>query len=94
MLNDDQNRPTNTDPRRIQTTGGMMVGALAVLAVLALVWMWAPWSSNHTADNSRPGIAVGSSMTRAPMAPKMTRAPMAPNTAPAPAAPNIPSFAR
>jgi hypothetical protein len=85
MLNDDQNRPTNTDPRRIQTTGGMMVGALAVLALLALVWMWAPWSSNHTADNSRPGTTVGSSTTRAPMAP---------NTAPAPAAPNAPSSAR
>jgi uncharacterized membrane protein len=85
MLKDDQNRPTNTDPRRIQTTGGMMVGALAVLALLALVWMWSPWSSNHTADNSRPGTTVGSSTTRAPTAP---------STAPAPAAPNAPSSAR
>jgi hypothetical protein len=95
MLGDDQSRNNlnrghlNRDDVTNQgrSMGVMMVGALAVFAVLALVWAWAPWSGTRTADNSSPGTSVGSSTTR-------PSAPMAPNTAPARDTPAAPSTTR
>jgi hypothetical protein len=88
MRNDNLNRSDlnrdnlgSTEPVR-RGIGGMTIGILAVLAVLALLWAWAPWSGPRTAN--APGTTVGSSTNR-PAAP----APAAPvPTAPAPAAPS------
>jgi hypothetical protein len=49
---------------RQNNTGGMILGTLAVLAVLAALFMWAPWSGPKTANNNSPGTTVGSSTTR------------------------------
>jgi hypothetical protein len=59
--------------------------AIAAVVVLGLVFMWAPWSNNHSASNSGAGTTVGSSNGRAP-------APAAPTTT-SPAAP-APSTAK
>ena len=53
MPNDDLNRnDLNRDPtgrndvtNRGPGMGGMMIAALGALAVLALVWTWAPWGT-------------------------------------------------
>jgi hypothetical protein len=87
MLNDDQTRMTTTDPNRRGGLSGGIIALIAAVLVFGLLFMWAPWSSNRIADNSKPGITTGSSTTR-------PSAPMAPNTAPAPAAPTAPSTAR
>jgi hypothetical protein len=86
MLNDDLNRNdlnrnnlTGVDRRNTGMGGGWMM-LLAAAVVLGLLFMWAPWSNNRTADNSRPGTTVGSSTNR-------PATPAAP-TAPAPAAPS------
>jgi hypothetical protein len=85
MLNDDLNRNnlrrddvTGVNRRAGMGSGWMMLLAAAV--VLGLLAMWAPWSNNHTADNSRPGTTVGSSTNRstAPASPSTT-APAAPS---------------
>jgi hypothetical protein len=39
--------------------GGMLIGALAIIVVLALVYVWAPWSGNRAADNTPAGTTVG-----------------------------------
>jgi hypothetical protein len=70
----------NRDVGRRDNMGGMVIGALAVLAVLGILFMWAPWSGPRTADNTSPGTTVGSTANR-------PAAPAAP-TAPAPAAPS------
>jgi hypothetical protein len=74
MRNDDLNRTTVTGPGRERGTGPMILGILAVLVVLGLLFMWAPWSKNHTADSSSPGTTVGSSTNRpaAPASPTTT----------------------
>ena len=82
--NDGLDRRRNLNER--EGTGGMMVIALAVLAVLAVMFLWAPWKNTGTADNTSPGTTVGSSTTRP--------APPASPTAPAPAAPAAPSTTR
>jgi hypothetical protein len=46
---------------RQNNTGGMIIGTLAVLAVLVALFMWAPWSGPRVADNTTPGTTVGSS---------------------------------
>jgi hypothetical protein len=65
MLDDDQirNRVTSTDPTRRQNIGAIMVGVLAIFAVLALVWMWAPWRDTRSAATNT-GTTVGSSPAR------------------------------
>ena len=58
--------------------------AIAAVVVLALLFMWAPWSNNHTASNSGASTTVGSSANRpsAPAAPNSTSpAAPAPSTA-------------
>ena len=75
--NDGLDRRRNLNER--EGMGRMMVLALAALAVLAVMFLWAPWKDTTTADNTSPGTTVGSSTTR-------PAAPAAP-TAPAPAAP-------
>jgi hypothetical protein len=64
---------------------GMMIGAIVALAVLGILFMWAPWSGPRTADNTSPGTTVGSTANR-PAAPAAPAAP-AP-AAPAPMAPS------
>ena len=93
MLNDDQNRnrTTNTDPNRRAAgrmdtgLGGMILGAMAAIAIMVAIFMWAPWSGPKVADNTAPGTTVGSSTTR----PTTPAAPASPATTPAaPAAPS------
>jgi hypothetical protein len=91
MLNDDLNRNdlnrenlTGVDDRRTGMGGGM-IGLIAAAAVLAVLFMWAPWSGPKVADNTAPGTTVGSSTTR----PATPVAPTAPAREPAiPAAPS------
>jgi hypothetical protein len=45
MRNDDLNRDLN----RRDNMGGMILGALAVLAVLGALFMWAPWRATMLA---------------------------------------------
>jgi hypothetical protein len=69
--------------------GGMSIpkmAGLALLVVLALMFMWAPWSGPRVADNSAPFTTVGSSTTR----PSANLSP----TAPDPIAPAAPSTTR
>jgi hypothetical protein len=61
MLDNDpnRNRVTGTDPNR---PGGMSRGLMALIAgiaVLAVLFMWAPWNGPKTANV--PGTSVGSS---------------------------------
>jgi hypothetical protein len=89
MLNDDLNRnELNRDSLgRTDRTGmgGGMIALIVGIAVVALLFMWAPWNGPRVAN--APGTTVGSSTTR-------PSAPMAPNTAPAPTAPAAPSTTR
>jgi hypothetical protein len=64
MLNENR----SDDRNRQNNTGGMILGTLAVLAVLAALFMWAPWNEPKTADNSA-GTTVGLSTTRPATAP-------------------------
>jgi hypothetical protein len=93
MLNDDLNRsdlnrdnPTGVD--RHAGMGGGLIGLIVAAAVIAVLFMWAPWSGPRVADNTAPGTTVGTSTTR-PAAPVAPTAP-----APAPAAPAAPSTTR
>jgi hypothetical protein len=56
-------RTNNRDAREGGMSAPKMAG-LAVLVVLALLVMWAPWSGPRVADNSAPFTTVGSSTTR------------------------------
>jgi len=58
-------RNNNRDAREGGTSIYKMAG-LAVLVVLALLFMWAPWSGPRVADNSAPFTTVGSSTARPP----------------------------
>jgi hypothetical protein len=88
MLNDGLNRnDLNRDPQgrtdvtdRGRGMGGMMIAALGALAVLALVWMWAPWGDTRSAVTNT-GTTVGSSTARpgAPGTTPVTPAAPAPN---------------
>jgi hypothetical protein len=79
-------RNNNRDAREGGMSAPKMAG-LAVLVVLALLFMWAPWSGPRVADNSAPFTTVGSSTTR----PSANLSPAAPDpitpTAPPPATP-------
>jgi hypothetical protein len=59
MRNDDLNRTDGLD-RRTGMSGGLMA-LIAAVAVLAVLFMWAPWSGPRIADNTAPGTTVGSS---------------------------------
>lgn len=39
--------------------GSILIGALAMIVVLALVYVWAPWSGNRTVNNTPAGTTVG-----------------------------------
>jgi hypothetical protein len=74
----------------LERSGGVsstMMAVIAGIAVLALLFLWAPWSGPRVADNTAPGTTVGSSTTR-------PSAPMAPNTAPPPTTPAAPTTTR
>jgi hypothetical protein len=67
--------------------GGMsipMMAGLAALVVLALLFMWKPWSGPRVADNTAPFTTVGASTNRpsANLSPDST-SPTAPATTPA-----------
>jgi hypothetical protein len=53
-------RNENHDAREGGMSSPKMAG-LAILVVLALLFMWAPWSGPRVADNSTPFTTVGSS---------------------------------
>jgi hypothetical protein len=76
----------NRDAREGGTSIYTMAG-LAVLLVLALMFMWTPWSPRVVENNSAPFTTVGSSTTR----PSANLSPAAPDpitpTAPPPATP-------
>jgi hypothetical protein len=79
-------RNDNLDRREGGMSTPKMAG-LAVLVVLALLFMWAPWSGPRVADNSASFTTVGSSINRpsanlSPAAPDPIT-PAAPSTAPA-----------
>ena len=78
MRNDDLNRPADLD-QRTGMSGGLMT-LIAAVAVLAVLFMWSPWSGPRIADNTAPGTTVGSS-TR-PVAPvaREPAIPAAPST--------------
>jgi hypothetical protein len=85
MLDNDQNRNrmTSTDPNRRTGMSGGLMALIAAAAVLAVLFLWAPWSGPKVADNTNPGTTVGSS-TR-PVAPPAPAArepaiPAAPST--------------
>jgi hypothetical protein len=84
MLNDDLNRRNDLNRGNGVDTrdkaGAMIIGALAVAAVIGALFMWAPWSGDRTASNTSPGTTVGSTANR-------PAAPASPG-APAPAAPS------
>jgi hypothetical protein len=61
--------------------GGGMIAIIVAVAAFAILFMWAPWNHNRTADNTGPGTTVGSA-TR----PATPAAPVVPTT-PSPAAP-------
>jgi hypothetical protein len=93
MLDNDQtrNRTSSTDPSRRAAgrtdtgMGGMILAAMAAIAIIAALFMWAPWSGPKIANNNAPGTTVGSSTTR----PATPAAPASPATTPAaPAAPS------
>ena len=86
MLNDDVNRektrlePLTPDDRYEGMSSGWMM-LIAAVCVMAVLFMWAPWSGPRVADNTAPGTTTGSS-TR-PVPPTPPAAP-APTTAAAP----------
>lgn len=75
-------RNDNLD-RREGGLSSTVIAVLAGIAVLALVFMWAPWSGPNVASNTAPGTTTGSS-TRpvTPVAPTgpATTTPAAPST--------------
>jgi hypothetical protein len=79
MLNDELNRNNlNRDPAaRGRSTGSMMIAALSAIAVLALLWAWAPWGDNSRSAVTGTGTTVGSSTAR-PGAPTTPVTPTAP----------------
>jgi len=79
MRNDDLNRTTKTAPERGRGTGPMILGILAVLVVLGLVWMWAPWGDNTRSAVTGTGTTTGSSSAR-PGASTTPVAPASPTT--------------
>lgn len=64
--------------RRTSGLSTPMMAAIGAALVLAVLFLWAPWSGPRVADNSAPGTTVGSNVRPV--------APAAPTT-PAPAAP-------
>lgn len=77
-MQDDLNR------RQAGMSRNTMIAIAAVVAVLVIAFLWAPWNSPRVAENA-PGTTVGS--TTRPVAP------VAP-TAPAPVTPAAPSTNR
>ena len=72
----------NHDDLNLRTTpdrgmGGMLIGALAIIVLLALVYAWSPWSDSRTADNTPAGTTIGQGS--APQA-KSQQAPATPST--------------
>jgi len=86
MIRDNNLRRDELDRRESGMSSGWML-LIAAVAVVAVLFMWAPWSGPRVADNTAPGTTTGSSTTR-------PSAPMAPNTAPAPNAPAAPTTTR
>ena len=90
MLNDDLNRnDLNRDNMRLNqdpltpndryegmSSGWMML--IAAVAVMAVLFMWAPWSGPRVADNTAPGTTTGSSTRPIPPAPPAAPAPTTP----------------
>jgi hypothetical protein len=76
MRSDNLNRSNlaSSDPDRRTRMGGTMMAVLAGLALLALLFMWSPWSSDNPgiASDSTPATTKGSSTAR-PAAPNTTR---------------------
>jgi hypothetical protein len=51
------------DPRAPdRELGGLLIGALAAIIVLGLVYVWSPWG-NRTASRTSAGITVGQAST-------------------------------
>jgi hypothetical protein len=90
MLNDDLNRNNlNRDNMRLNqdpltpndryegmSSGWMLL--IAAVAVMAVLFMWAPWSGPRVADNTAPGTTTGSSTRPIPPAPPAAPAPTTP----------------
>ena len=90
MLNDDLNRNNlNRDNMRLNqdpltpndryegmSSGWMLL--IAAVAVMAVLFMWAPWSGPRVADNTAPGTTTGSSTRSIPPAPPAAPAPTTP----------------
>lgn len=81
-MRDDLDR---VDTRQTGMNTRTMIAIAAVIAVLVIGFLWAPWSGPRTADNTGPGTTVGTA--------NRPVAPVAP-TAPAPATPAAPSTNR
>ena len=90
MLNDDLNRNNlNRDNMRLNqdpltpndryegmSSGWMLL--IAAVAVMAVLFMWAPWSGPRVADNTAPGTTTGASTRPIPPAPPAAPAPTTP----------------
>ena len=89
MLNDDLNSNLSRDNMRLNqdpltpndryegmSSGWMML--IAAVAVMAVLFMWAPWSGPRVADNTAPGTTTGSSTRPIPPAPPAAPAPTTP----------------
>ncbi len=60
------------------STGGVMLAALAAAVVIIALIIWMPWNKNRTAENTSPGTTVGQSSR--PEAPAPAPAAPAPST--------------
>lgn len=84
MINDpnDLNRRNDLASREGGMSSGLMM-LIAAVAVMAVLFMWAPWSGPRVADNTAPGTTTGSStrpVTPAPPAAPAPTTPAAPTT--------------
>jgi hypothetical protein len=54
----------NRDDLNLRTTPdrgmcGILIGALAIIVLIALVYAWSPWSGSRTVDNPPAGTTIG-----------------------------------
>jgi hypothetical protein len=67
------------DRRNVGMRSSTILTIAAIIGLLAVAFIWHPWTGSRVADNSGPGSTVGSSTTR----PATPASPTAPATAPA-----------
>ena len=95
MRDNNLNRDNLTGTDLDRRTGGMsstMIAVIVSIAVLALLFLWAPWSGPTVATNTGPATNTAPATTTGSSTRPTT--PAAPTTVPAPATPAAPSTTR